>query len=238
MDKIINDSEANEFLRNLTLKVGRDVVSRVTSILTGKSDDSFYELYANRRRRDGSIRTPVCGKGTVYKITNLYKIGKLDPYLIYLDNISQATVAGGYGNLDSIKQESLTQAEHAASTEELAEIKPLTKDQFNQENEGYERIDIVDSQGKYSEEWGHYDKIKEAIINLQYISDEQVRELLDIITRERVTLDDSSLQKYLDEFIEAIHETMSLGLCIPHYLINPVISRTSRRMNKRYKRRK
>ena len=33
-------------------------------------------------------------------------------------------------------------------------------------------------------------------------------------------------------------EMTSLGLSIPHYLINPVISRTSRRMNKRYRKRK
>lgn len=116
------------------------------------------------------------------------------------------------------------------------ELRTGNRNQFNQDNIEEKHTGILNSQGRYSEEWEHFNKIKEAIIKLQYATGGEVGELLDLITGERVTLDDSRLQKNLDEFIEAIHETMNLGLSVPHYLINPVISRTSRRMNKRYKR--
>ncbi len=237
-DKIHNDSEADKFLRNLGIRVSRDIVSRLMNILTGKNDDSSYDLYAGGRRRDGSVRLPVCGKGTVFKITNLYKAGKLDPYLTYLDSKSQAVVSRDYGNLDSIKQETLTKAEQTTPTEEIPEIKQPVMDQFSQEKIGKEHIDIVDSQGKYPEEWRHYDKIKEAIIQLQHASGKQIEVLIDVIERERVTLNDSDLRKDLGEYIEAVKENVSLGMNLSGLSITPIISRTSKRMNKRYKKRK
>ncbi len=90
------------------------------------------------------------------------------------------------------------------------------------------------SQERYSEEWNHYHKIKESIIRLQHPSGIKIRELLDIIERERVTLDDSKLQNDLDEFIAAVQESVDLYMSIPP--ITQVINRTSRRMNKRYPR--
>ena len=121
------------------------------------------------------------------------------------------------------------------------EPKPENRNQLSLERIEAGRIGMLSTQVRYSEEWEHFHKIKEAILKLQHVSEGhvsegQVGELLDLITRERVTLDDSGLQKYLDDFIEAIHETVNLGLDIPHSMINPIISRTSKRMNKRYKR--
>ncbi len=87
-----------------------------------------------------------------------------------------------------------------------------------------------------SNEWEHYDKIKESIINLQNAKIEERNDLLNVIEKERVYLDDNELQNQIDLFIGAVLESTQLGLSIPHYLIKPIISRTTKRMNKRYKR--
>ena len=234
MDKFLNENDADIFLRKLGFRISKDIIAIVLNAL--RDHDSLYNLYASGMRRDGSHRMPICGKGTVDKIKLLYDTGKLDSFITYIDSKSRAVISKDYGNLHTIRQETPIQTGQTAPVEELPEIKPPVIDQFSQEKIGKERIDIADSQGKYSEEWEHFNKIKEAIIKLQHVSEEQIGELLDLITRERVTLDDSGLQEYLDEFIEAIHETVDLGMDIPHSMITPIISRTSRRMNKRYKR--
>jgi len=111
---------------------------------------------------------------------------------------------------------------------------PKSKNQFSPEKIEAERIGVLNNKGKYPEEWEHYNKIKEAIIKLQHAHEGQIGELLDLITRERVTLNDSELQDNLNEFISAVQETVQLHMSMPS--ITEVISRTSKRMNKRYKR--
>ena len=116
------------------------------------------------------------------------------------------------------------------------EPKPENQNQSGLEKMEAECIGILNDQGKYPEEWKHFNKTKEAIIELQHPSDSTIRELLDIIQSERVTLDDSKLQDDLDQFIEAVQEAIELNMSISP-LITQIINLTSKRMNKRYKRR-
>ena len=69
------------------------------------------------------------------------------------------------------------------------EPKSKNQNQFDPEKIEAERIGILNDKGKYPEEWKHYNKINEAIIKMQDTSEGQIRELLDIIERERVILD-------------------------------------------------
>lgn len=82
-DKFLNQEEATQFLRKLGLKIEESVICQVIEAITS-NNQSLYELYASGNRRDGSARSPVCGKGTADKIKRLYEKGKLDPYLSYL----------------------------------------------------------------------------------------------------------------------------------------------------------
>ncbi len=82
-DNILNQEDADRFLRRFGLRVGKDVILQAVAVLTERTK-SLYDLYANGKRRSGSIRSPVCGKGTAYKIKRLYERGELDPYLSYL----------------------------------------------------------------------------------------------------------------------------------------------------------
>ena len=91
-DKILKEGEADQFLRGIGLTVGNDVVCKVLDILTRKSSTSFYELYASKRRRDGTTRFPICGKGTADKIKKLFMNGKLQPYIQYLKEVTQHTI--------------------------------------------------------------------------------------------------------------------------------------------------
>jgi len=82
-DNILNQEDADRFLRRLDLRVGEDVILQVVEALTGNKK-SLYDLYAYGTKRNGSTRSPVCGKGTADKIKRLYESGKLDPYLSFL----------------------------------------------------------------------------------------------------------------------------------------------------------
>lgn len=95
----------------------------------------------------------------------------------------------------------------------------------------------------YDEQWGHYDKIKEAILGLQVAYDSQgavltdvIRELLNTIQRERVYLDDSELQDQLDQFVDVVEECVYIGIPVDSLIANKIIGGTASRMNKRYKR--
>jgi hypothetical protein len=88
MDKLANSEDAKRFLLSLGLHVDESVVKQVANILSGKADRSLYSLYATRP--DNPL--PVCGKGTAYKIKELYDKGALEPYLAYL---SQGPTFGG-----------------------------------------------------------------------------------------------------------------------------------------------
>ena len=90
--------------------------------------------------------------------------------------------------------------------------------------------------GRYSEEWGHYERIKEAIISLQHVSVEQRIQLLNEIERERVTLGDGKLQDTLNKFIAAIQEDTHLGMTVSHEEVMEAVEATSKRMNNRYQR--
>lgn len=82
-DKILNQEEAVRFLGKLGLKVEQNVILQVVETIT-LSNQSLYDLYASGNKLDGSVRSPVCGKGTAYKIKGLYERGELGPYLSYL----------------------------------------------------------------------------------------------------------------------------------------------------------
>jgi len=80
MDKLANSEDAKRFLLSLGLHVDESVVKQVVNTLSGKADRSLYSLYAIRPDKP----LPVCGKGTAYKIKELYDKGELEPYLAYL----------------------------------------------------------------------------------------------------------------------------------------------------------
>lgn len=82
-DNILNQEDADRFLRRIGLRVGKDIILKVVAVLT-ESNKSLYDLYAQGNKRNGSTRLPVCGKGTAYKIKRLYEGGKLGHYLSYL----------------------------------------------------------------------------------------------------------------------------------------------------------
>lgn len=84
MDKISNGKEAQQFLWQLSLRVDGDIVNKVVEVLRGENQSSLYDLYSSHKRRDGSVRTPLCGKGTIYKIKKLYDKGHLQPYIDYV----------------------------------------------------------------------------------------------------------------------------------------------------------
>lgn len=90
----------------------------------------------------------------------------------------------------------------------------------------------------YTNEWEHFDRIKEAMLKVSSASTEQAKNLSDIIQRERVYLDDAILQEQLEKFVSLLDGIASLK--IPTYGLQPmipkVISEISKRMNKRYKR--
>jgi len=232
MDKILNENDADIFLRKLGFRISKDIIAIVLNAL--RDHDSLYNLYASGMRRDGSHRMPICGKGTVDKIKLLYDTGKLDSFITYIDSKSRAVISEDHNKIDSKKQEPLNQTEQSFPTSEFLENDLPPIDQLSQENTGGEHIAVVNYQGKYSEEWSHYDKITKAITQLQHASGKEIEVLIDVIELERVTLDDSNLHRDLGEFIYAVKEALELHMSIPP--ITPVISRTIKRMNKRYKR--
>jgi hypothetical protein len=91
---------------------------------------------------------------------------------------------------------------------------------------------------KYSEEWKHYERIQEAIIALQHARVEERGSWLDQIESERVTLDDKESQERLSTFIAAEEESAEFDLNVDSSVVDRIISDTSRRMNKQYKRSK
>ncbi|MFZ1915541.1 MAG: hypothetical protein WAU55_10795 [Dehalococcoidales bacterium] len=80
MDKLSNSEEIKGFLQDLGIRIDEAVVRQVVSILSGKSRESLYSLYA----RGKNERTPLCGKGSVYKIKKLFDEERLQPYLDYV----------------------------------------------------------------------------------------------------------------------------------------------------------
>ena len=80
MDKLNNSQDAKRFLQGLGIQIDETVVHQVVDTLSGKSQKSFYSIYATRPNK----LPPICGKGTAYKIKKLYDKGELDPYLAYL----------------------------------------------------------------------------------------------------------------------------------------------------------
>jgi len=87
-----------------------------------------------------------------------------------------------------------------------------------------------------AEEWAHFEKIKEAIIKLQYAPSEQALELFDEIERERVTLDDDDIQHRLTALIILEREMREFDDRIPPEEVAKLIDLLSRRMHKRYRR--
>jgi hypothetical protein len=92
--EITTPEAAQRFLRGLNLRADAEVVRGVVDVLRKRSERTLYDLYKPGRRRDGSERTPICGKGTVDKISRLYREGKLAPYLEYLNSQGLPDVRG------------------------------------------------------------------------------------------------------------------------------------------------
>jgi hypothetical protein len=90
--------------------------------------------------------------------------------------------------------------------------------------------------GRHAEEWVHFEKIKEAIIKLQYAPSEKALELFDEIERERVTLDDDDIQHRLTSLIALERKMQEFDDKIPPEHVAKLIDLLSRRMHKRYKR--
>ena len=98
-------------------------------------------------------------------------------------------------------------------------------------------IDVSQPKGKFAEKWLCYKKIAEAIIATQFASLEQRRKLLAETTRQRIYLDnDDYIRKELDKFVEYEAECTKLGVSVDHWFITRTIDRTSKYMNKIYKR--
>jgi hypothetical protein len=92
------------------------------------------------------------------------------------------------------------------------------------------------NKGRHAEEWAHFERIKEAIIKLQYAPSQQALELFDEIESERVTLDDDDIQHRLTSLIVLEREMREFDDKIPPEEVAKVIDLLSRRMHKRYKR--
>jgi hypothetical protein len=97
-------------------------------------------------------------------------------------------------------------------------------------------IEDATTKGRHAEEWAHFEKIKEAIIKLQYASPQQALELFDEIERERVTLDDDDIQHRLTSLIALERKMQKFNIKIPPEHVAKLIDMLSRRMHKRYKR--
>ena len=89
---------------------------------------------------------------------------------------------------------------------------------------------------RHAEEWANFEKIKEAIIKLQYATPEKALELFDEIERERVTLDDDDIQHRLTSLIALERKMQKFNIKIPPEHVAKLIDMLSRRMHKRYKR--
>ena len=89
---------------------------------------------------------------------------------------------------------------------------------------------------RHAEEWANFEKIKEAIIKLQYATPEKALELFDEIERERVTLDDEDIQHRLTSLIALERKMQKFNIKIPPEHVAKLIDLLSRRMHKRYKR--
>jgi hypothetical protein len=85
-DKILDDQQAKQNLRDLGFTVEGYTMNKVIDVLTGKNPVSLYDIYTSKDRRDGTRRDYVCAKATAYKIKRFYKAGKLDPYIDYLNH--------------------------------------------------------------------------------------------------------------------------------------------------------
>ena len=126
-DKILNEGDADQFLRGIGLRVDKDVVCKVLDALTGKSKASMYELYSLNPRRDGTSRTPICGKGTTDKIKKLFENGEFQPYIQYREEVSRRSEESNrqldeedrLAEKESIREKEAKQIEHVSSLQEL-----------------------------------------------------------------------------------------------------------------------
>ena len=252
-DKFTKDWDPDKFLRGIGLRIDGNTVLRVVDVLEGRLRISSYDLYRSGIRRDGTRRTPICGKGTVYKIKRLYEAGKLDPYIAYLRRNASVTndqsipvdkqpdrdVQQPMTNVRNhdLQGDTTSQADQTETDGQLLEGKKLTVEHSDDiQHIQTKTADTVKAGGRYSTEWEHYEKIKDAIIGLQHACADQRIALLDVIQGERVFLNDSKLQEALDEFIAVVEECTDLGIRVYHKVVTLTIGRTSKRMHKRYKR--
>ncbi len=115
-----------------------------------------------------------------------------------------------------------------------ANRKETSLDSYALTTEQYSTLSLPD----YSEEWGHFVKINDALIKLQSASLDQVKELLDIIQHERVYLYDPLMNSLLDDITFLTDQWTKLGSAPEGLspLISKVITGLSNRMHKRYRR--
>jgi hypothetical protein len=74
----------------------------------GNTGSKLYELYAGGKRKNGSEREPICGKGTAYKIKYMYQRGELKEYLASVH----------------FQEDTATDTEESATENEVATIAP------------------------------------------------------------------------------------------------------------------
>ncbi len=88
-DKLESNEDVRQFLAKRGVRVDEGVVRKVVETLRGKTGLTQYDLYAHGEYRDGRGREPICGKGTVKRIKDLFKRGDLDLYVAYLDSLTE-----------------------------------------------------------------------------------------------------------------------------------------------------
>ena len=112
IDKLNNLEEVTRFLRDLHIRVDEWKVRKVVVALEKKSH--VYDLHKHGRyRTTGADRKPILGNGTVRKITNLYKEGRLQLYLDYLNQpaIVDKAIAGQSNGTETQTAEEQTEAQ-------------------------------------------------------------------------------------------------------------------------------
>jgi hypothetical protein len=117
MDKLNNSEDVKEFLKGLGLHINEEVVRKVVNVLSGEVHQSLYSLYKTRPDKPTSI----CGKGTAYKIKNLYDKGKLQPYLNWLSQSPTDVKTGDTQGKPVLNMDQIIQHKKSDHWNDLAE---------------------------------------------------------------------------------------------------------------------
>jgi hypothetical protein len=97
-------------------------VRTIVETLRGNSGLSEYELYQHGHYRDGRVRKPICGKGTVEVYKKLYNEGKLDEYVARLDRFLGRSGANSQGDPKNSEEGVSDQVEVESWTPQALEV--------------------------------------------------------------------------------------------------------------------